>query len=84
MTYLERLKKLNIHQGSTDKIDKSTSVSFGSPGLAGFWPCDVERHLRFSFPDPHSGTLFAWLGTPGLSIPPPAGFGWMGGRNWRG
>ena len=59
MTYLERLKKLNIHQGSTDKIDKSTSVSFGSPSLAGFWPCDVERHLRFAFPDPHSGTLFA-------------------------
>ena len=34
MTYLERLKKLNMHQGTTDKTDKSTSVSFVSPPQA--------------------------------------------------
>ena len=34
MTYLERLKKLNMHQGPTDKTDKSTSVSFVSPPQA--------------------------------------------------
>ena len=31
MSYLERLKRLNTHQGPTDKTDKSTSVSFVSP-----------------------------------------------------
>ena len=59
MSYLERLKRLNTHQGPTDKTDKSTSVSFVSPP-----PVHIERSVAAD-----------WRAFINKKRPPPAHLG---------